>query len=133
MGSIDEARDWLRLAEETLGAAQALQQAGFRRDATSRAYYAMFYAARAALATEGQRVTKHTAVISVFGRIFAKTGRIAPELHRALIDAFEEREAADYEPSWAGDADDASKALARAAHFVRTIRTMLDQSHGLSE
>lgn len=75
-GSLEEVELWLDRAEETLKASKALRDRGFYKDAVSRAYYAMFYAAKAAVVKEGVRGKKHSGVISAFGRLFAKTGRL---------------------------------------------------------
>lgn len=47
--------------------------------AVNRAYYAIFYAANALLATEGLERSKHSAVIAAFRERFVKTGRIERE------------------------------------------------------
>ena len=54
--------------------------------AESRAYYAMFYIVEAFLEGEGMSFSKHSAVISAFGREFARTNRVPVEFHRFLID-----------------------------------------------
>jgi uncharacterized protein (UPF0332 family) len=83
-------------ANRSLSAARLLLDHEYFPEAVSRAYYAMFYAATALLHSEGIAVTKHSAVIAQMGRHFAKTGKIDPKLHRALIDVFDERQTADY-------------------------------------
>jgi len=83
-------------AERSLAAVRLLADNGYLVEAVSRAYYAMFYAATALLHSEGLTVSKHSAVVSLVGERFVKTGRLAPRLHRLLIDLFDERQAADY-------------------------------------
>jgi len=53
--------------------------------AVSRAYYVMFYCAEALLDADGLTFSSHAAVVSGFGRHFAKTGRVPSELRRHLI------------------------------------------------
>jgi uncharacterized protein (UPF0332 family) len=70
----EPAKALLAKARESLASAKADLQAGRLNGASSRAYYAMFQAARAALAmrgiaTGGQR---HGTIISRFGRTFVK-------------------------------------------------------------
>lgn len=91
---------------------------GFYIDSLSRAYYAMFCAARAAAGHEGFREKKHSGVILLFGRLFAKTYRIHPRLHKALTEAFEEREDADYMLAHAVTAEAAETQLRAAEEFV---------------
>ncbi len=70
-GGLEEARTWMHLAEEALGAARTLSREGYYRRATSNTYYAMFYAAKAAIILEGVDVSKHSAVISAFARNYS--------------------------------------------------------------
>jgi len=53
-------------------------------DAASKIYYAMFYATKALLASEGINVVKHSAVEPVFGYHFAKSGRIDAKYHKRV-------------------------------------------------
>ncbi len=56
----------------------------------------MFYIAEAYLESENQQFSSHAAVISNFGRSFAKLGKVPIEFHRFLIDAQALRQASDY-------------------------------------
>lgn len=87
----------LEKADHALEVAEALEQQGFTQDASSRIYYAMFYATQALLKAENIEVVKHSAVESAFGYHFAKTGRIDPKYHRLLINARKIREVVDYD------------------------------------
>ena len=87
----------LAKARENVAVAQELLDDGHGEIAASRAYYSMFYVATALLAAKGQSYSKHSAVISAYGKEFAQTGHLDPRFHRALIDAFEARGDADYE------------------------------------
>jgi uncharacterized protein (UPF0332 family) len=83
-------------ARESLSAAGVLIKDRYYDFAASRAYYAMFYVASALLANLGQSYSSHSAVISAFGREFAKTGRLDSKYHRWLIDAQDLRNIGDY-------------------------------------
>jgi uncharacterized protein (UPF0332 family) len=83
-------------ARESLAAAHVLVEDGYYDFAASRAYYAMFYVASALLANLGQSYSSHSAVISAFGREFAKTARLDSKFHRWLIDAKDLRNIGDY-------------------------------------
>src|SRR5215475_9988007 len=54
----------LARAEESVQAAQVLMAAGYGDFVTSRAYYAAFYAATAALLAEEREFSKHSGVIA---------------------------------------------------------------------
>ncbi|MDD1730328.1 MAG: HEPN domain-containing protein [Methanospirillum sp.] len=57
----------LILAQETLDAAEYLLKGGYYNDAVSRAYYGMFYAARALLAYRDIHPKGHKGLILHFG------------------------------------------------------------------
>ena len=56
----------------------------------------MFYVAEALLANLGQSYSKHSAVISAFGREYTKTKKINPKFYQRLIDAQDLRHTGDY-------------------------------------
>lgn len=120
-----ETERYLARAEQALAAARTLAEHGFPADALSKAYYAMFYAASAVLSTEGLSVSKHSAVIALFGERFAKPGRIAPGLHRMLIDMFDERQVADYGIEIEIAQKQAEAGLRAANEFVEAIKSYL--------
>lgn len=86
----------LTKAKESLAAAHVLIEDGYYDFAASRAYYAMFYVASALLADLGQSYSSHAAVISAFGREYAKSGKMDLKFHRWLIDAQDLRNIGDY-------------------------------------
>ncbi|MCY7334007.1 MAG: HEPN domain-containing protein [Pseudanabaena sp. CAN_BIN31] len=89
-------QDLLNKAQESLNAAKLLKDNNYFDYAISRAYYAMFYIAEAYLEGESQQFSSHAAVISSFGRNFAKSGKVPREFHRFLIDAQALRQTSDY-------------------------------------
>jgi uncharacterized protein (UPF0332 family) len=93
----EEVRRYIEKADHALEVAEKLIKDGYAPDAASKIYYSMFYAAQAALKSEGIDVMKHSAVESAFGYYFAKPGRIDPKYHRMLLDARKVREIADYD------------------------------------
>ena len=93
----DEIRRYLDKADHALLVAADLLEDGHVPDAASKIYYAMFYATKALLASEGINVVKHSAVESAFGYHFAKSGRIDAKYHKMLIGARKIREIADYD------------------------------------
>lgn len=124
-GSLGEPELWLERAREALEAARVLRDREFYNESVSRAYYAMFYAAKAAVASEGVRSKKHSSVISAFGHLFAKTGRIDARLHRALMAAHRQRQSVDYLLGVANTEEDATRLLVEAADFVAAIKALL--------
>jgi uncharacterized protein (UPF0332 family) len=87
----------LRLrAHEELRAARVLQTAGLPAQAVSRAYYAAFYAAEAALLRLGETRSKHSAVIAAFVQLAVRGGACDERAGRLLRDLYERRGQADY-------------------------------------
>ncbi len=91
-----EQEQLLEKARESLQAAEILVKNNLANIAVTRAYYTMFYVAEAYLLGEELAFSSHSAVISAFGRIFAKEKRLPVEYHRYLINAQEKRIEADY-------------------------------------
>jgi uncharacterized protein (UPF0332 family) len=112
-------------ATETLQEARILiaQHAG--RGAVNRAYYAMFYAVLAVLATRGLGSSRHSGIISLFDREFVKPGDLPKELSRSLHLAFEQRQQADYGEVVQLDEPTARRVLEEAAVFVQKVQDYL--------
>jgi uncharacterized protein (UPF0332 family) len=105
-------------ARESLRAAQLLREEGFYDFSVSRAYYSMFYVAQAFLLGKGFTFSKHSAVISAFGREFVKSGTVAREFQTYLTDAEDSRKVGDYGVKHELTEDDAIKQLERARKFL---------------
>ncbi len=91
-----EVAGWLGRARKALRAARLLRDHGFPEDAVSKAYYVMFYCAKALTVSRGLSLAKHSAVVAAFGRDFAAKGILDPKLHQYLLEAFDQRGVADY-------------------------------------
>jgi len=119
-------------AHETLEDARAL----FEQDRTpasivNRAYYAMFYAALALLATIGQETSKHSGVLALFDKHFMKSGALPAEMGRFLHQAFEMRQTGDYEEEAELTREDALLTLDAAVRFVEVSREKLMQDKAM--
>ncbi|WP_071189557.1 HEPN domain-containing protein [Trichormus sp. NMC-1] len=106
-------------AEDSLRAAKILASENLHDFAASRAYYAMFYIAEAFLVGADLSFSKHSAVISKFGELFARTGKIDPKFHRYLIDAEQIRLKGDYDRSERLNAEDAKLLIDRCEEFLK--------------
>lgn len=120
-----ETQGWLDKADSSIDAAKMLLREGYISESVSRAYYAMFHAAKAMLAEDGISRSKHSGIISAFGERYARTGRIAREFHKQLNTAFEERSRADYEYSWSVTEANARIRINEAEAFVQEIKRQL--------
>lgn len=113
-----------RRVRTELDAAGVLAREGFSDQATSRAYYAAFFAAEAALLALGETRSKHSGVIAAFGRLVVKEGGLDPEVAGGLRQLFELRNAADY--SWLdAPRDDEVDAVAPATRFADAVAEWL--------
>ena len=126
---IERARALLTRGHDALQVAADLRSLGHYRDVISRAYYAMFYAASAALAAEGMDSSKHAGVISLFGHHLVHRGPIEHEHHAALCQAFDAREMADYHLYQQFSEDEAAQRLRAARAFVERIERHLAEHH----
>lgn len=117
----------LTLAAETLGAAEYLLKGGYYNDGVSRAYYAMFYAARALLASRDLHPKGHKGLIIQFGLEFVKKGFIEETYGRALSYAKERRETVDYNIEATMTPDEAAIIIADARNFLERIERAFDE------
>lgn len=121
----EQTRALLTKSAENLAACEDLIHQGHIEIAASRAYYAMFYAAEAALFEEGLEFSSHGATHAAFGEHLAKTKRVNPALHRYLLDAYRARQSADYDAPADISHEDANALLSRAREFYSTIKDLL--------
>ncbi|HAF71481.1 MAG: HEPN domain-containing protein [Acetothermia bacterium 64_32] len=123
-----EIKELMRKAQESLEAAKLLLQRGYYDFAASRGYYAMFYAAEAALLSKGLSFSKHSAVVAAFGQHLAAPGELPTHLHRYLLDAFDLRMVGDYDAPGAVGESRASQVLGWAEEFLQEIERFLAAS-----
>jgi uncharacterized protein (UPF0332 family) len=83
-------------ARTELAAARLLADHGFGAPAISRAYYAAFYAAEAALLHVGETRAKHSGVVSAVGQLLVRERGLEERAGRLLRSLFERRSQADY-------------------------------------
>lgn len=121
--------DLMSKAARAIASAQLLLAARDTEGACNRAYYAMFDAARAALAWNNADIETtvaktHSGLITAFSLHIVKTGRLSVELGKALNQVHRIRLIADY----TGDEvtiDAAQLAVDQASRFVEAIKGMI--------
>lgn len=116
---------YLTLAVEKLAVARDLMTASHYDDALSRAYYAMFYAAKAALLSIDLDPNTHSGVISQFSQHFVKTNRVERQYGRLLSRMMQARETSDYDPIRRTSLMEAKQAIANAEAFLVRIKELL--------
>ncbi|MCC6499504.1 MAG: HEPN domain-containing protein [Anaerolineales bacterium] len=116
---------WLELAESKLDDARRIFEIGLYNDAVSRAYYAMFYAAKAALLSEGLDLRRHSSAVTKFRELFVITGRVDAEYLRYLGRAQSARERSDYAPFATLNKEGAEEIFNAASAFIGKIKELL--------
>ena len=118
--------------KEKLDAAKVLLREGFIDDAISRAYYGVFHAASAVLLAEGITVDSHSALKTMFGLHFIKTGKIDKKYGRWLNRLKDERENGDYDIFTSFDREDAENSITEAEEFIQEMKRYLIENYGLN-
>ena len=115
-------------ARLTLKDAQLLyKQGGEPAGVINCAYYAMFYAALALLATIGQESSKHRGVLALFDQYFIKTKILLKEMGKFLHHAFDSRQLADYEDEVVPTKEQALGIIESAVQFITSIEEKLSK------
>ena len=113
------------LADEELNIADSLLHAGFARVALTRAYFAVFHAARARLYAAGFEPRTHAGVQHLFNQHFVRTDRFEPGVSRLMARLQKYREEADYSRAFVIDAEGAREEIEAARAFVEAVRAQL--------
>ena len=129
-GCRESSRAEISLADEELEGAELLLEVGFARVSLTRAYFAVFHAARARLYASGFEPRTHGGVHHLFNLHFVKTARVEPGASRLLARLQKYREEADYSRAFVVDADGAREELEAARAFVETIRGQMKTGPG---
>jgi hypothetical protein len=119
-------RTGLERCWEELAAARLLGGKGFEAQAVSRAYFAAFFAAEAALLALGETRSKHSGVVSAFVYRLVRSGQVEKEIGRLLRSLFERRNEADYSPVDVPP-EEADAAIRDAERVVNAVQTWLAQ------
>ncbi|MDF0668375.1 MAG: HEPN domain-containing protein [Nitrospira sp.] len=118
-------RGYSAKAREKARVARDLYAKGEWDDAISRAYYAAYHAAQAALLTEGQRGDTHKGVVMLFGLLLVKTGKLDKKWGKCLSNLKDDLEAGDYDALSYLDEDTARRAVHEAEAFVEAVEQYL--------
>jgi len=114
-------------AHEALAGSKFNLDGGYYAIAVNRAYYAVFYAANALLATKGLARGKHSGTISAFRQSFVKPGLIEPEYSEIYGSLMDDRHVSDYDMDTSIEPERAARDIESARKFVARIETYLRQ------
>jgi uncharacterized protein (UPF0332 family) len=110
----------LARAREGVASARTLADAGHAATAVSTAYYAMLYAARAALSERDRQARSHTGTWGLFREEFVVTGEFDEALAQTAPRAQARREASDYGAE-SFDLVESTELVATAERFVTEV------------
>jgi uncharacterized protein (UPF0332 family) len=117
-------------ADRCLASAGLLLAAGDSASAIDRAYYAMFYAAKAALAATGDEtaiaIKTHSSVIAQFGLQIVRMRGLDARFGKSLNYAHDLRLKADYDEIWPQDRDAAEALMPQARTFIEAIHGFIE-------
>jgi uncharacterized protein (UPF0332 family) len=122
-------KEFIAEARDRAAAASSALHEGFPHAALSSAYYAMLYAARAALSEADRYAKTHGGTWDLFHETFVATGQFDAALAAEARRAQRRREAVDYDAERV-DADRAGEIVVLAERFLEAIATMLSGPDG---
>jgi uncharacterized protein (UPF0332 family)/predicted nucleotidyltransferase len=128
-GVLTRSLRWLAMARQYLaGAERLLESEDLSSPRASSAYYAAFYAGRAALSEEGRVARKHDGHWHLVRELFVETGRLDAGLFKRAHAMQKEREGADYD-GWEFAHERSVEQVAVARAFVAAIEELLGSDH----
>lgn len=119
-------KGFMERAREALESARYNVSSDHVEAAVNRAYYAAYYAARAALLRKGESPRSHKGVKARFALHFVKTGLMNSDIARILGDAEQERLKADYDVFSIFDTNAAFDLIRDVERFVEAVQGLLD-------
>lgn len=122
---------YIEHAKEMLAVAGQNLRNDFYTSAVNRAYYAIFYAANAVLATAGEARSKHSGVISLFRNLFIKSGKLPVELSDTYGRIMDNRQRGDYDLGLQMDEEQAKTDIEDARRFVDEVEQWLKEKNWL--
>lgn len=117
----EEIQNYIHKSQRYLQDCQLLHTQGGSPDSVvSRAYYAMFYVAKALLLSIDKDAHTHQGVIAAFGLHFVKTAIFSRELGRSFADMLNKRMTGDYDIDGTISEADAQECYQQALIFTET-------------
>jgi uncharacterized protein (UPF0332 family) len=93
----------------------------------NRAYYSIFYAMRAFLATINKDSSKHSGVISLFNQHFINTGVVSEINFKAIQSLMDLRHESDYQDFVEITEDEAEGSVESAKMIITSFKTVLEK------
>jgi hypothetical protein len=122
----DEVAELLDRSEERLEAAKHLVEGGHFPDSVSRAYYAMFFAARALLLAKGIEVRTHRGLVAGVYEHYVRPGLLGKDVAALLPAAMAARHEADYGFPDRASREEAIATIVDARRFLDSARKLME-------
>ncbi|MDZ7625258.1 MAG: HEPN domain-containing protein [Ignavibacteriaceae bacterium] len=122
---MNEIDSLLKRADRYLVTAEVLIRETDFESSVSRSYYAMFFAAQAALLSLSLSFSSHKMTISAFGEHFIKSEIFSKEMGKDFHKAFDRRQISDYNHDFIIDKSEAEEFLKCGKDFVGKIKKYL--------
>lgn len=120
-----EIRAEIQNAYDALADAELLLRENQLKGAISRAYYAVFHAARATLESKALSTKTHKGTLQQFHLRLVKTNKVPEEMGHIISDLHDERDLADYHAlTDSFDRIDVEKHVKNARKFVETVEAI---------
>ena len=123
--TIEERRDLSKArfdrARDCLHTAKVNREISDYRAAANRSYYAIFHSMRAVLALEEVDMSKHSGVMAEFRKRYLKTELLDRNLSAIITQAFEVRNASDYDDFYIVAKEDVDLQIDHAIQFMRAV------------
>jgi uncharacterized protein (UPF0332 family) len=113
-----EQKELLIQAELDTKTAEECLAKGQLRAACSRGYYSMFYIVRAIMLSDELEFSKHSGLISAFGKRVKVDPAISSSFHKEILFAFKRRGSADYDFDVKVEVDDVQRIVKSAKQFI---------------
>ncbi len=118
----------MELADEFLADAKLSLEHSRLRSAINNAYYAMFHASQAILASKGFSPPKtHKGLRELLGREIIMTGVLEKEFGKDMSEAFEMRQASTYDIYANFGEEIVTETVNKAERFVRRIKEIVEE------
>ena len=124
---IEEISQMIRKSRQKIEAARHCLAAGDIEDAVSRAYYAVFHAAKSALLIAGINVYTHDGLKQMFGLHLVKNNLIEKEFGKILNSLKEDGENGDYDLITYFDEEEVRDSIEKADRFIKRILLFLKE------
>jgi len=123
--TIEERRDLSKArfdrARDCLHTAKVNRKYNDYRAAANRSYYAIFHSMRAVLALEEVDMSKHSGVMAEFRKRYLKTEILDRKLPAIITQAFEVRNASDYDDFYIVAKEDVDLQIDNALTFMQAV------------